>query len=304
MKFEVTILGCGSATPTLERNPTSQFINVNERHFLIDCGEGTQMQLRKHKVRFQKISHIFISHLHGDHYLGLVGLLSSFHLLGRDKELHVFGPSPLKELILFNLKASKTYLKYPLFIREIDTEEPQILFQDKMVQVSSFPLKHRIPCMGFRIDELPREPNVNKDSIDQYYLGVEQIKLIKEGKDIVLEDGKVLPNSSLINPPLPLRSYAFCSDTAYTETILPFVQGVSALYHETTFLDDMQKRAKETFHSTAKQAATIANKASVKQLYMGHFSARYKDTQPFIDEAVDIFPSSYISHDGMTFKVV
>ncbi len=304
MKFEVTILGSGSATPTLERNPTSQYIYVNERHFLIDCGEGTQMQLRRNKIRFQKISHIFISHLHGDHYLGLVGLISSLHLLGRTNELHVFGPAPLKELVFSHLKASKTFLKYPLFIREVNTQEPQILHDDKVVKITSFPLKHRIPCMGFRIDEKPKEPNIKKEAIDEYGLGVEQIKLIKEGKNITLPNGKILLNDLLTEPPSPPRSYAFCSDTAFAPEIVPYLENVTALYHEATFLSNMEQRAKDTYHSTASQAAIIAQKANVGALYIGHISARYKDAEPLLLEAKALFSNTMLTSDNMQFQIV
>lgn len=304
MKFEITILGSGSATPTLERNPTSQYIYINERHFLIDCGEGTQMQLRKNKIRFQRISHIFISHLHGDHYLGLVGLISSFHLLGRKNELHVFGPAPLKELIFAHLKASKTYLQYPLFIKEIDTKTPAVLHEDKVVKVTSFPLKHRIPCVGYRIDELEREPNVKKEAIEKYNLGVEQIKLAKEGKDITLENGEIVANSLITSEPPKPRSYSFCSDTMFAPEIVSFIQNSTALYHEATFLESMKQRAKQTFHSTAKQAAEIAKMASVKQLYLGHFSTRYKETESFLEEAKEEFSNVFIVHDDMQFQIV
>ncbi len=303
MKFEVTILGSGSATPTLHRNPTSQYIYLNERHILIDCGEGTQLQLRKNKIKFSKISHILISHLHGDHYLGLIGLISSFHLLGRTKELHVYGPKPLKEIIRLNLKASGTYLKYPIFIHEIETKEPQILFEDKVLSVSSFPLKHRVPCMGFRIQEKEKPLSVRKNVIEEYNLGIEQIKQIKEGEDIVLADGKVLLNSSLTLPPEKLRSYAFCSDTAYYEEIISHIKNVTTLYHEATFLSDMNERAKQTQHSTAAQAATIAKKANAEQLLLGHFSARYKDTQPFIDEAKSVFSNTFAVVDDQKFEI-
>lgn len=285
MKFEVTILGSGSATPTIDRNPTAQYVYLNERHILIDCGEGTQLQLRKNKIKFSKISHILISHLHGDHYLGLVGLISSFHLLGRTKELHVFGPKPLKEIIRLNLKASGTYLKYPIFIHEIDTNEPQILFEDKVLQVSCFPLKHRVPCMGFRIQEKEKPLSADKLAIEEYGLGVEQIKELKEGKDIVLENGKTILNQSLTLPKEKLRSYAFCSDTAYSEEVVPFIKNVTTLYHEATFLSNLEDRAKQTQHSTAKQAACIAKQANAEHLILGHFSARYKDVSEFVDEA-------------------
>ena len=304
MKFEVTILGSGSATPTLYRNPTSQYVYLNERHILIDCGEGTQLQLRKNKVKFSKISHILISHLHGDHYLGLVGLISSFHLLGRTKELHVFGPKPLKEIIRLNLKASGTYLKYPIFIHEINTKEPQVLFEDKVLSVSCFPLKHRVPCMGFRIQEKAKTLSIDKSAIDQYHLGVEQIKEIKEGKDSTLENGEIVPNKILTLPEDKLRSYAFCSDTAYSEEIIPHIKNVTTLYHEATFLSNLEDRAKQTQHSTAKQAASIAKQADVGELLLGHFSARYKEVNDFVTEAKVNFENVRTVEDNDKFEII
>lgn len=285
MKFEVTILGSGSATPTLLRNPTSQYVYLNERHILIDCGEGTQLQLRRNKIKFSKISHILISHLHGDHYLGLMGLISSFHLLGRKKELHIFGPKPLKDLIKQNLKASGTYLKYPVFIHEIDTKEPQILFEDNVLSVSCFPLKHRVPCMGFRIQEKEREFSIDKEAIKKYDIKIEQIKDLKRGMDLTLSNGEIIPNERLTLPKIEPRSYAYCSDTSYAESIVPYIANVSTLYHESTFLDDMKDRAHKTMHSTSKEAASIAKQANVKELLLGHFSARYKDVSDFVLEA-------------------
>lgn len=303
MKFEVTTLGTGSATPTLQRLHTSHYVYYDERHFLIDCGEGTQIQLRKNKIKFQKISHIFISHLHGDHYLGLMGLISSFHLLGRQKELHVFGPKPLKELIRFHLKASRTYLKYPVFIHEIDTEQAQELYEDKVVSVSCFPLKHRVPCMGFRIQEKARERSIKKEAIAKYKLSVEEIKHVKEGKDLVKDGEIIAENKDLTHPQPKLRSYAYCSDTAYNEAIIPHIKKTTLLYHESTFLNDLADRATKTMHSTAAQAAAIANKAEVEQLLIGHFSARYKDTNPFLDEAKSIFSNVLLAEDNAVFKI-
>lgn len=304
MKFEITILGSGSATPTIERGPTSQYVYINERHLLIDCGEGTQLQLRKNKIKFSKINHIFISHLHGDHYLGLVGLISSFHLLGRTRELHVYGPKPLKEIIRLNLKASGTYLKYPIFINEIDTKEPQVLFEDKVIQVSSFPLKHRVPCMGFRIQEKEHPLTVKKTAIEDYDLGIEQIKEIKEGEDIVLESGELIKNDKLTNPQPEQRSYAFCSDTAYSEAIVPHIKDVTTLYHEATFLSSLEDRAKQTQHSTAIQAAKIAKLANAKNLLLGHFSARYSDVDEFVLEAQTEFKNVQTVIDNQKFEII
>lgn len=298
MKFEVTILGCGSATPTLVRNPTSQVVNVMGRHILLDCGEGTQIQLRKSKISFQKIDHIFISHLHGDHYLGLVGLVSSFHLLGRTKELNIYAPKGLKEIVVSQLNASDTYLNYYINFIELESKKSELIFEDKIIEVSTIPLKHRIYCNGFLIKEKQRERKLSKDLIEEYKIPVEVMPKLKRGEDWIKEDGTVIRNEEVTINPLKIRSYAFCTDTKYTESILPLIKDVSLLYHESTFLSDMQDRAKKTCHSTAADAANIAKMANVKKLILGHYSARYSSIKDLEREAQKIFPNTIAIDDG------
>lgn len=301
--FELTILGCSSATPTSSRNPTAQLLNVAERFFLIDCGEATQIQLRKYKIKFQKINHIFISHLHGDHFFGLMGLLSSMHLLGRTNELHLYCPAELQEIIEIQFKHSQTYLKYKIEYHPHRYIANDLLFEDNKVEVRSILLNHRIPCCGFLFKEKPILANISKETIKEYEIPVEQILPIKNGADFINHDGKLIPNHKLVSNRLKPRSYAYCSDTCYDERIIEVIKGASLLYHEATFMNDMQGRAKETFHSTTIQAATIAQKAEVQQLMIGHYSARYKDLQPLLDEAQGVFKNTLLAVEGQSMQV-
>jgi len=303
LPFTLTILGSSSATPTTERNPTAQLLSHAEKLFLIDCGEGTQVSLRKMHIHFQRIKHIFISHLHGDHFYGLIGLVSSMHLLGRTKPLFVYGPPMLKEILELQLKASMTTLLYPLEFRETQAEKTQILFEDEHIAVSSFPLLHRIPTTGFIFTEKVSERKIRKDVIDLLKIPVHLLPKIKAGADYTAADGMVHPNSVItIDPPAP-RTYAFCSDTAYFEDIIPMVQGADVLYHETTFMNNREANAADKFHSTTGQAATIAKKAGVKKLLIGHYSARYDDLQPLLDEARAVFPDTELAVDGRVFEI-
>jgi len=302
LKFNVTILGSGSALPTLFKNPTSQFINVQERFLLIDCGEGTQLQLRKLKLKFQKIDHIFISHLHGDHYLGLIGLLSSFHLLGRKKPINIYAPLGLKKILDSHFKVSHSKPSFKIIFNATNMEGLNLLFEDKIMKVFSFPLNHRIDCCGFLIREKMRLRGINKEAINKYGISVKDIHSIKNGDDYQFKN-KLIPNSEITtDPPIP-RSYAFCSDTKYDESIIDFIKNVDLLYHEATFLEQMKKRALETFHSTAIEAATIATKANVKKLLLGHYSARYKDVSAFEDEAKGVFKNVIAVNDGDSFDI-
>lgn len=303
MKFELTILGSGAATPTLLRNPTSQYLYINERHFLIDCGEGTQMQLRKHKLKFQKINQIFISHLHGDHYLGLMGLLSSMHLLGRKKSMTLFGPVGLKEMIMLQLKLSKTYLSYQIDFVELTFDKKQIIWEDELVEVGAFPLNHRIETYGYFFQEKERERNIIKAKLAEYKIPLAKIKDIKAGADFILEDGTVIQNTELTMAPPKPKSYAYCSDTKYDERIARYVEGADLLYHEATFLEQHQERANKTFHSTAKEAGRIAKLAGAGKLLLGHFSARYANTQTHLEEATTEFEHVECVEDGNVYLV-
>ncbi len=300
MSFKLTIIGSGSAVPTQTRGVTSQFLNFNERRFLIDCGEGTQLQLRKYKVKFQRLQCIFISHLHGDHYLGLVGLLSSMSLLGRTKKLTVYGPEELEELLRFQFKVAKVHFNFELEFVHLGASEMQVIYEDKVIKVSSFPVKHRIDCWGFRFDEQPKEKNVNPSKIEEHQLKLEEILAVKRGEDITRE-ASYLRNEELTLPETPLVSYAYSADTKYFDKMADYVQGVNLLYHEATFLEKHSDRAKATMHSTALQAATIAKSAKVKQLLLGHFSARYKDTSELLSEAKSVFEHTICVNDGDEF---
>ena len=298
MKFEIIILGCGSATPTLVRNPTSQVVNVMERYMMIDCAEGTQLQLRKYKVAFQKVDHIFISHLHGDHYLGLVGLISSFHLFGRNKTLHIYGPADLERIIFDQLKASKTFLCYQVEFHSLTSNSSELIFEDSILEVRTIPLKHRIYCNGFLFKEKKKERRLSKELITEYNIPVEMMPKLKKG-----EDWGDLKNQELTLPAHKSRSYAFCSDTSYSESIVPLIQNVDLLYHESTFLNDMKDRAKSTFHSTAKQAANIALLANVDSLLLGHYSARYNSSIDFEKEAKEVFTNVKAVKDGDVISI-
>lgn len=303
MKFELTILGASSATPTSNRNPTAQVLNVLERFFLIDCGEGTQMQLRKFKIKFQRINHIFISHLHGDHYFGLMGLLSSMHLLGRQNELHVYAPAPLKEIIDIQLKYSETYLNYPLIFHPLNFETKNVMFEDDLVKVSSFPLFHRIATCGFLFEEKEKAKSIIKEKIKEYEIGVADIQNIRLGEDFITKMGVKIPNSELTHPSPHLRKYAYCSDTRYNEKLLDYVSDVDLLYHEATFLHELLDRAEATFHTTAKEAGIFASKANAKQLIIGHFSARYPDLKPLLDEASAHFSNTLLAQEGQSYLI-
>jgi ribonuclease Z len=296
--FELTVLGCSSATPTSTRNPTAQLLNIAERFFLIDCGEGTQMQLRRYRLKFSRIDHIFISHLHGDHYLGLVGLLSSMHLMGRTKDLQLYCPPELKEIIEVQYKHSQTWLNFRIVYHPHTYVNGGLLFEDDKVIVKSIVLNHRIPCCGFVFREKPGLANISPEKIKEYKIPVEKILAIKKGADLVLENGLTVLNHELVSGRPELRSYAFCSDTKYDESFLEEIKGVSLLYHEATFMHNMLDRAKETYHTTSLQAGQLAQKAAVKKLMIGHYSARYKDLQPLLEEAKLGFPETILAQEG------
>ncbi|MBN8704160.1 MAG: ribonuclease Z [Bacteroidetes bacterium] len=296
--FEITILGCSSATPTANRNPSAQVVYVANRLFLVDCGEGTQMQLRKYKIKFQKIDHILISHLHGDHYFGLMGLLSSMHLLGRKHALHLYAPAELKSIIDIQLKYSQTYLNYELVFHAINSAKPEILVEDERLIIKTIILNHRISCTGFLFKEKELPKKINKDKIVQYNIPDNYINLIKLGNSFTTSDGQIIDNAELTSVAHVPRSYAYCSDTCYLESVIEDVKGVDLLYHESTFMHDMQERAKETFHSTTIQAATVALKSSAKRLVIGHFSARYRSLVPLLDEAKTVFENTILAKQG------
>lgn len=303
MKFEVTILGSSSATPIYNRNPTAQLLNSNERFFLIDCGEGTQLQLLRYGIKAQRIDHIFISHLHGDHYLGLVGLLSSLHLNGRTKPIDIFGPPELKEIIDIQFRYSQTVLKYPINFYPTQTTHSEVIFENKDLTVETIILEHRIPCTGFKFSQKERMRKINKEKVEVLDIPVEYIRLIKNGIDYTDKNGKVYSASELTLDPDEPKSYAYCSDTICNWCYLEQIRGVDTLYHESTFLHNMAARAKETFHTTALEAGEVALKAEVKQLLLGHYSARYRILDPLLEEARSVFPNTKLAVEGRTYQI-
>jgi len=303
MRFEVLILGNSSATPMYERHPTSQLLNFNEQFFLIDCGEGTQMQLFRYGIKSNRIGHIFISHLHGDHYLGLVGLLSSMHLVGRKTDLHLYGPSDLEEILSIQFRCSDTVLRYNLIFHPTNPQAEEVIFESPAFKVTSFPLTHRIACTGFRFDEGRRSATIIGELVEKIDIPKVYISRLKKGIDYTAPDGTVHKASELTTPAPASRSYAFCSDTVRVSDYLPSIKGVDLLYHESTFLHEMVDRAKETLHTTALEAAEIAIEVGAKKLLLGHYSARYRDLQPLLEEARSIFPSTQLSVEGKWFAV-
>ena len=303
MRFDLTILGCNSAIPAHGRFPTSQVLNVSDQLYMIDCGEGAQWRLQDTGIKRGKINQIFISHLHGDHIYGLIGLLNSFSLSIREEPITIFSPNGLEEIIRVQLKYTKSELSFPLSFIDLDTAKNQMIFEDKLIEVYTIPLQHRAPTSGFLFREKPLPLNIIASKISEFEIPVEKIKEIKNGKDFMLADGDIIPNSELTLPPKPSRAFAFCSDTVYNESIIPIIKGVDLLYHEATFLHELKELARETMHSTVKEAATIAQKANVGQLVLGHYSSRYKDLSPLLEEAQSVFPNTVLGIDGKTISV-
>jgi ribonuclease Z len=299
---KLTILGCYAATPRTLTNPTSQVLEIRNQMFLIDCGEGTQVQLRKHKIKFSKINHIFISHLHGDHFFGLPGLISTFRLLGRDKELHVYGPKGIKEAITLLLKLGDSWTNYPLYFHELTSKSSEIIYENDKLSVKTIPLSHRVYTNGFLFKEKLGERKLNIDSVSEYGINKAYFQNIKNGKDVVLDNGETIANSLLSFDPPRTKSYAFCSDTAYKPDIIPIISGVDMLYHEATFLESEVHLAEKTKHATAKQAALIAKDANIGTLVLGHYSTRYKSISLFKEEANDVFKNVELADDGKTFE--
>ena len=300
--MKITVLGCYAATPRAFNNPTSQVLEMRNRSFLIDCGEGTQVQLRKKKIKFSKINHVFISHLHGDHSFGLIGVITTFAMLGRETDLHIYGPKGIKELVLTQLRLSGSFTTYKLYFHELDSDKSQIIFEDKKLIIKTIPLKHRVYTNGYLFEEKPKERKLNKEKAEQ--LGIDKCyyQNIKNGKDILLDSGQLIPNVELTTDPEPPKSYAFCSDTIYNEDIVSIIRGVDVLYHESTFLEKDAQYTQRTMHCTAKQAATIALKANAKNLILGHYSTRYGDIEAFKQEAQEIFHEVHLADDGKEFE--
>lgn len=300
--MKLTILGCHSATPRTNTNPTSQVLEIKNHMFLIDCGEGTQVELRRHKIKFSRIKHIFISHLHGDHYFGLVGLISTFRLLTRETELHIYAPKGLKKVITLQMKLSDSWTNYPLIFHELDSKKSELIFEDDKIEVHTVPLDHRIYTNGFLFKEKPYERKLDMKAVLKANINMAYFRKLKQGADVVNEDGELIKNETVTLDPRPTKSYAYCSDTKYSEDIITIIKEADVLYHESTFLNKNEDLCKVTKHSTAKQAATIAKKASVKTLVLGHYSTRYNGYNLFKKEAQEVFENVLLAKDGVSFE--
>lgn len=301
--FEIHILGCGSALPTTRHNASSQIVKIGNKQFMIDCGEGTQLQLRRRHIHFSFINHIFISHLHGAHCFGLIGLISTFGLLGRTAPLHIYADAMLEKVMKPQLDFFCKDIKYPLFFHSIDAGKHCVIFEDNTITVESLPLNHRMPCCGFLFREKPKKRHLVGDAVNFYNIPTYQRQSIKDGADFVTPEGVVVPNSKLTKDADPSRSYAYCSDTRPCPNICEYLQDVDLLYHEATFAESEKERAKVTHHSTAREAAAIAKQAGVKQLVMGHFSSRYDNEEQLLNEAREIFPQSECATEGSVFTI-
>jgi len=302
-KFELHILGCGSALPTTRHFATSQVVNLRDKLFMIDCGEGAQMQLRKSRLKFSRLNHIFISHLHGDHCFGLMGLISTFGLLGRTAELHIHSPKGLEELLTPMLNFFCHTLAYKVIFHEFDTRQTSVVYEDRSMTVTTIPLQHRIPCCGFLFAEKARPNHIIRDMVDFYKVPVYELNRIKNGSDYVTPEGEVIANTRLTRPSDPPRKYAYCSDTIFRPEIVEQLSGVDLLFHEATFAESELARAKETYHTTAAQAARIALEAGVRQLVIGHFSARYEDESILLKEASAVFPNTILAKENLCINL-
>ena len=301
--FKVHILGCGSALPTLKHNSSAQVVEIRGKLFLVDCGEGTQVLLRRSHIGFTKIGAVFITHLHGDHCFGLIGMISTFGLLGRTAPLHVYAPAELERMLNEQMQMFCHSLEFEVVFHTVDTCQQQVIYEDRSLTIETIPLEHRVPCCGFLFREKPTLPHIRRDMIDAYEIPVSQINNVKNGADWVTADGEVVPNSKLTKPADQPRSYAYCSDTRYIPTLHERLKGVNVLYHESTYGLDRQDRASQYWHSTARDAALVARDAGVGRLFLGHYSARYEDEQLLLSEAREVFAESYLSDEGMSIDI-
>lgn len=297
LPFKIHILGCGSATPTLHHFPSSQIVEVRGKFFMIDCAEGTQLQLRKLRVPFTKIQAIFISHIHGDHCFGLIGMISTFGLLGRTAPLHVYAPKALEKMLEMQIQMFCNDLGYEVVFHAVDTKENKVIYDDRSLTVETVPLCHRVPCAGYIFREKPTLPHIRRDMIDFYQIPLSQINNIKAGADWTTPDGTLIENSRLVTPAEPPRSYAYCSDTAYLPNLHEMLKGVTTLYHESTYAEDMIDNAVKYCHSTARQAAMVAKAAGVSRLLLGHYSSRYTNEEILLNEAREIFSNSFLTNE-------
>ena len=296
--FRVHILGCGSALPTLRHNASAQVVEVRDKLFMVDCGEGTQMQLRRSRIRFTKIGHVFISHLHGDHCFGLIGMISTFGMLGRTARLHVYATAELGPMLQSQLDMFCDRLGFEVVFHPIDTRQQQVIYEDRSVSVTTIPLQHRVPCCGFLFREKPTLPHIRKEKIDFYHIPTSQIANIKAGAGWQTPEGTLIPHEQLVLPAEEPRSYAYCSDTRYISDLHLRIEGVTALYHESTYADDNIQRAEKYLHSTARQAAQVAHDAHARQLILGHYSSRYDDEQILLEEARTVFENTVLAQEN------
>ena len=302
-KVTLTILGCGSALPTRTNFPSAQILELRDKQFLIDCGEGTQIRMRQMGVRTNRLGHVFISHLHGDHCFGLIGLISSFGMLNRTAELHIHAQPDLEKILQPQLNYFCEGLPFQVIFHSINPRKHELIYEDRSIQVFSIPLKHRVPSCGFLFEEKPRDRHIIREMIDYYEIPTWQIRKIKQGENFVTKEGEIIPNERLTVASEPPKRFAYCSDTAYTEKIIPIIEGVDCLYHEATFMEDELVRSRETYHSTAKQAATIALKANVKKLIIGHYSARYNNQNELLEEAKKLFENTVLGEDLTVYDI-
>lgn len=302
-KTTLTILGCGSSLPTNKNFPSSQLLEIRDKQFLIDCGEGTQIRLRQMGLKTSRLGHIFISHLHGDHCFGLIGFISTLGMLNRTADLHIHAHSDLEKILTTQLNYFCEGLAFKVIFHSINPRKHELIFEDRSVQVYSIPLKHRVPTCGFLFEEKPRDRHIIREMIDFYNIPTWRILKIRQGEDFETEDGEIIPNDQLTTAPEPPKRFAYCSDTAYTEKIIPIIQGVDCLYHEATFMEDEILRAKQTQHCTARQTAEIAKKANVKKLIIGHYSARYNNQDALLKEATNVFENTVLGEDMTVYEV-
>ncbi len=301
--FKVHILGCGSALPTLRHYPSSQVVEIRGKAIMLDCGEGTQLQLRRSRIKFTRIQAVFITHLHGDHCFGLIGLISTFGMLGRTAPLHVYAPAQLEPVLSELIRVFCSGLEFRVEFHPVDTTLRQTVYEDRSFSVVSIPLQHRVPCCGYMICEKPTLPHIRRDMIDFYNIPISQINNIKNGADWTTPEGDVVANSRLVVEADKPRRYAYLTDTRYVANLWQQVENVDLLYHESTYASDNEDRARLYYHSTARQAATIALKAQAGRLLLGHFSARYDDESIILNEAKAVFPNSILAHEGLAVDI-
>ncbi len=302
-KATLTILGCGSALPTRKNFPSAQLLELRDKQYLIDCGEGTQIRMRQMNVKTARLGHIFVSHLHGDHCFGLIGLISSFGMLNRTADLHIHAQPDLEKILKPQLMYFCQDLPFDVIFHNINPRKNKLIYEDRSIQVFTIPLKHRVPCCGFLFEEKPRDRHIIREMIDFYHIPTWRIPKIKQGEDFITEDGEIIPNNQLTVAPEAPKRFAYCSDTAYSEKIIPMIEGVDCLYHEATFMEDEAIRSNQTEHSTARQAGEIARKANVKKLIIGHYSARYNNQNELLDEAKAVFENTLLGEDLTVYEV-